>query len=436
MTAELKQLYDQKHTCFDAMKNLSEKAKTRDLSEGEEKRFSDLDKEINDLTSRIQVVQATEQRQAEITAANGVKLSGNGEDTEFREAVKKGEYFTSNGTDIPVFNRASSSDAVQQWTKRNYDNKNVSGVTFGQVARAILTGPKNDAETRALSEGTNSAGGYTVNPVLSSQIVDRLRPKSHVLSLGANMVMMEGGSKELSMAKLTGGLSVEWLAENAVSTATDPTFGQVKWAFKTLRALVIVSRELLEDSVNIEKAIEFEVAKGFASELDSVSLTGSGSGATPKGLVNFTNINTVDKGGNGSAISNYTDILDAVKLMQDDNSEEPTGCIMAPRTYRTFAGLSDTTNQPLRRPFTIENLPFRQTSKIGIADVQGTSTNASKIFMGDFTQLYWGIRTGIHLIPLNQRYAEYNQIGFLAVMRADLVAYNEESFAKIVGIIP
>jgi HK97 family phage major capsid protein len=437
MTRELKELYDQKNTAFETMKGLASKAKERSLSADEEKRFGNLEQEVESLNERIKVIHKTEEREAQLTVARITGVPGNGEDTEFREGVKKGEYFNANGTDLPVFSRTSESRAVEDWTRKNYDNPSaLEGIGFGTIARAFITGAKNEKEQRALAEGVGSSGGYTVPLITSSQLIDRLRPKSHILSLGSNMVMMENGSKELSMAKLTGGLTVEWLAENAVATPTDPTFGQVKWAFKTLRALVVMSRELLEDSLNIEKAIEFEVARGFAEQLDTVSLLGSGTGAEPQGIVNFTNVNSVSKGANGGAVTNYTDILDAIELMHSDNSEDPTGMIAAPRTFRTFAGLADTTGQPLRRPFTIENLPFRQTSKIGIADVQGTSTNASKIFLGDFTQLYWGVRTGIHLIPLNQRYAEYNQIGFLAVMRSDLMPYNEESFAKIVGVIP
>ena len=437
MTRELKDLYDQKHTALDSMKALATKAKSGELLKDDQNRFASLEKEIESLNSRIAVVQNVEQRETELLAGKAMQQhSGNGEDTEFQDAVKSGDFFNQGGKEIPVFNR-SSKQSVEDWTKRNYDNLNaLKGISFGQIARAILTGPKNDIEQRALSEGTPSAGGYTVPAIVSAQIVDRLRPKSHVLSLGANMVMLESGGKELSMAKLTGGLSVEWLAENAASTAADPTFGQVKWAFKTLRALVVCSRELLEDSLNIEKAIEYEVVKGFAAELDRVSLIGTGTGAQPKGIDSFTNVNSQSMGVNGAAITNFENIIDAIKLLHDDNAEEPTGAIMAPRTYAAYSKLKDTANQPMKRPFTIETLSFRNTSKIGIADTQGTSSIASKIFLGDFTQLFWGVRTGIQIIPLNQRYAENNQIGFLAVMRADLQPYNEESFAKIIGVIP
>ena len=45
------------------------------------------------------------------------------------------------------------------------------GVTFGRYVRALVLGPQNDAERRALAGGTDSAGGYnyltqvTIEPI-------------------------------------------------------------------------------------------------------------------------------------------------------------------------------------------------------------------------------------------------------------------------------
>lgn len=436
MNKELKNLYEQKADKLEAMKQISEKIKSgADLSTSEKMRFDNLESEVEKITSKIDVLQRSESAEAQAAVAKLQGQTGNGEDNSFQNAVRKGEFFSDGETEVPVFHRSSTRTA-EQFIRKNYDNKNLDGVSFGQIVKAYLTGPKNSRMERALSEGTNSAGGFTVPDLISANIVDRLRPRSHVFSLGANLVLVEDKTKQMSMAKLTGGLTLEWLAENAASTDADPTFGQVLWKFKTLRALVKVSRELLEDSLNIEQAIEHEVVNGFATEMDKVSLLGSGTGATPKGIDNFTNVNSYSMGTNGAAIANYSPVAEAIKLMHDDNAADPTGAIMAPRTFATFTKLLDTSNQPMQRPFTIAELPFRQTSTIGIADTQGTANNASKIFLGDFTQLYWAVRTGITIIPLNQRYAENNQVAFLCVMRADLAPYNEESFAKVIGVIP
>jgi HK97 family phage major capsid protein len=46
---------------------------------------------------------------------------------------------------------------------------------FGDFLRAMITGAKNDLEKRALAEGTDSAGGYSVPDIVLSRFIDKLR---------------------------------------------------------------------------------------------------------------------------------------------------------------------------------------------------------------------------------------------------------------------
>ena len=46
------------------------------------------------------------------------------------------------------------------------------------------------------------------------------------------------------------------------------------------------------------------------------------------------------------------------------------------------------------------------------------------------------MRSQLTLQILQERYGEFNQVGFLVTLRADVGAWHEESFAKVVGIIP
>lgn len=92
-------------------------------------------------------------------------------------------------------------------------------------------------------------------------------------------------------------------------------------------------------------------------------------------------------------------------------------------------------DQPLQRPAYIANMPFYQTTSVPITDTYGSSSVASKLFIGDWSQLYFGVRSGVTIHPLKERYAEYNQIGFLVTMRADVQPLHEESLGYIKGIL-
>lgn len=346
---------------------------------------------------------------------------------------------TQTGRVVPVVRGDESfADAVagmhgpewQESRRGEYD-----GLSFGRILRALATGCDNDLERRALSEGTDSAGGYTVPDILSTTLIDRMRAKSRVMQAGAGMVPLS--SDKHSFAKLLTDPTAGWRAENAAVAESDPTFGTVAFLPKSLAVLTKVSQELLEDSVNIEQAINTSLAEALANEVDRVALLGSGASNQPTGMANMSGgINEHSMGTNGAAISDFTDVLDAVQLMQDDNAGGVSGMIMAPRTHRVFAGLADTTGQPLRRPFTLENIPFLETTQVPVDQTQGTATDASSIYLGDFSDLIIGMRSRLRVEILKERYADTLQIGFLVHMRLDIQAWREQSLCRIVGIIP
>lgn len=307
-------------------------------------------------------------------------------------------------------------------------------VGFGAFVRAMVLGPRNESEHRALSEGTDSAGGFTVPVLTSAEFIDRLRAKATVIRAGARTVVLETDKQKI--ARLLTDPTSSWKVENALTTDTDPSFDSVTFDCQTLVSLVRISRELIEDSLNIEQALTTAFERVLSGELDRVALFGTGTAPEPRGVINTTGIGTISMGTNGAQISNYDPLLDALQTLQVANAADPTAAIMAPRTSTTIAKLKDTTNQPLAKPEALRNLPFLVTSRVPINDTQGTATNASRIVTGDFSDLMVGIRTAFRIEILRERYAENFQYGFLAHLRADIQLARPASFCEVRGIIP
>ena len=128
--------------------------------------------------------------------------------------------------------------------------------------------------------------------------------------------------------------------------------------------------------------------------------------------------------------------LDAIQNMLTNNAGHPTAAIMAPRTLIGFEKLKDGNQLPLKRPKMIEELPFLDTTSVPIDDTQGTSSDASKIILGNFPEMIIGVRQELVIDVLKERYAEFHQIGFVAHLRADVHLIHEKSFAQIVGVTP
>lgn len=308
-----------------------------------------------------------------------------------------------------------------------------SEITPGAYLRAMILGAKNEEVRAALAEGTDSAGGYTVNEVLQGQLIDLMRSQCHVISAGARTVPLT--TEKTTIAKIASDPSPSWRNENAAVGESEPSFSALTFTARSLAVLVTISRELLEDSVNIENALQMTLTAAMAQEADRVALFGSGIAPEPLGIYGTSGINAVSMADNGASITNYSKLLAAVQAMAENNSAPPTAALMAPRTRFAFSGLVDTLGQPLNKPDVLTNLPMLSSTKIPLDQVQGTSgAVCSSIVLGDFTQCYLGIRSGMRIEVLKEAFAGNLQYGFLCHLRMDVQIAQPKAFSVLKGI--
>lgn len=327
-----------------------------------------------------------------------------------------------------------SGQSLTSWLRAK-GTEGPADVSPGQILRALVTGPRNEAERKALAEGTDSAGGYTMPTALAAQVIDRLRANSMVFRAGASLIPLSSGKN--AFAKLLTDPAASWHAENANITDSDPTFGNIQLTPRTLLALVKVSRELLEDSVNVESALINALTQSLSLELDRAALFGSGTAPELKGLTKYTNVGQVSMGTNGAQLTNWDKVIDAVNEILIDNGAEPNAMVMAPRTWAAIAKFKDTTGAPLAPPPALAKVQRLVSTAVPIAETQGTASNASEIILGDWRELMIGMRAEVRVEILKERFsADAFQVGFLAYLRADVAPAHEESFARLIGIIP
>lgn len=310
-----------------------------------------------------------------------------------------------------------------------------SDVELGEYIRALVLGSRDERIRAALSEGSQSAGGALVPAPLATDVIDRLRARSVVITAGARTVPMS--SQTLAIARVVTDPTVSWAAEAAPLSDTGPTFDRVTLTAKTLRAWVKVSREVLEDAANLGQVVRDVFARTMATELDRAALVGSGSGAEPRGIGAATGAAPIiEMGPNGAALEDYDKLVDCYRTMLDANANEPNAMVMAPRTAAEIAKLTDTTGQPLQPPAILQNVRSLYTTSMPVNQTQGTATNASSVIMGDWSQLMIGVRSELQVVVGNGAFLDTNQVGLLFVMRADVAWTHAESFVQLRGIIP
>lgn len=305
---------------------------------------------------------------------------------------------------------------------------------FGDYIKAMVAGTDHPDIRAALTEGTDSTGGFTVPKYLLGEIIDRMRASTVCVQAGARTVPLDGYQN--TIVRVAADPAAGWRLENGVIAEGNPTFEGLVLQPKSLAVLVKVSRELIEDSLNITEALTAAFAGSMAAEVDRVSLIGSGTAPEPRGIYNTVGINVVSMGVDGAALTSYGKILDGLYEVELDNAPPPTAMVMHPRTRRTINGFADTTNQPLQVPPALVDMRNFATTNIPINQTQGLATTASCIILGDFTQLLLGVRNELRIELLRERYAENHQYAFIAHLRMDVGVAQPAAFCAVKGIIP
>ena len=304
---------------------------------------------------------------------------------------------------------------------------NVRGLGIGNLCRAMVSGPQNDAERRALAEGSDATGGFNVPAITSNQLIDALRANLVVNAAGARIIPLSTDST--TIARIASDPVAAFRAEAGAIAESDPTFSAITFTARSLAVMVKASRELLDDSLNINEAMQGVLSKALAAKVDQVALEGSGVAPEPTGLrlqsgIGHTALN--------AALTNYAPFVTARTGVLSANGGPITAMIVHPRDEGKLSGLSDTTGQPLNAPTSIAGIPMLTTS--AIQTDAGSGNDESTAYIGNFSNLLIGLRNDIRIEVLRERFATTHEYAFIAHCRFDIAISHAASFHKISGI--
>jgi HK97 family phage major capsid protein len=152
------------------------------------------------------------------------------------------------------------------------DEANYKAYAWGQWGRSIMGNRKAaewcKANLKAQSEGTTTAGGFTVPDPLSSELI-YLREQFGIARQNCRIYPMS--SDVLNVPNATASTTVYYPGENTAITASDMTFAQVNLVAKKPSVLTQVSKELAEDSIiDFGATLARDMAYVLAKEEDRV----------------------------------------------------------------------------------------------------------------------------------------------------------------------
>ncbi len=281
--------------------------------------------------------------------------------------------------------------------------------TFGLYLRRKA----DETALKALGEGTNSAGGYTVPEDFRAELVKSLLDFAVIRPLARTW---QTSSDTFRLPTLATRPTAAITAENAAYNESDPSFGTLSLTPYKYTLLTRVSEEVLTDSaINLQALLAELFGEAFADAQEAHFATGTGSGQ-PQGAVTGAGVGVTAASNAAITADELIDLYHSLGARYRSRAvfiaNDTT--IAALRKLKDSNGnyllrrLGETpTDTLLGRPIYAQN------------DMATIGSTAKTILFGDFR--YYSIvdNVSISIRRLNERFAATGQVGFIANMRTD-----------------
>lgn len=296
-----------------------------------------------------------------------------------------------------------------------------------------------DAERKALSVGTDSAGGYFVYPDLSGRIVQKIYETSPVRAY-ASVQMISTDALEGYYDNDEAGFG--WVSElEARTETTTPAVGKWRIPVHEMYAMPKASQKVLDDAVtDLEAWLDGKIADKFSRAENAGFVAGDGSGK-PRGFLTYADgtdltnsVARVKTGVNGAfaAAPNGGDVLISALYGLKAVYRSGATWFMNTATQSTVRKLKDTDGAYIWSPSIAAGQPATLIgySVATFEDMPDIATGALSIAVGDLRQAYQVVdRMGIRM--LRDPYTSKGSVLFYATKRTGGDMINGEAIKLI-----
>ncbi|WP_418141519.1 phage major capsid protein [Marinobacter sp. MA] len=291
-------------------------------------------------------------------------------------------------------------------------------------------------EMRAQATDPDTAGGYTVPTEMLNRIHEAMKDYGGLASVAQILTTDSGHTLEWPTSDGTAEEG-ELIGENSQASEGDVIFGIKNLGAKKLSSKVIrVSNELLNDSgIDIQgflaSRIGSRLGRGEAKFL--VQGTGAGTPEQPTGLQASVTGTTTAASSSEFTWQEVNGLIHSIDPAYRRASNFRIG--LNDNTLKLMTEMEDLQGRPLwlpavsgAAPATILNVPYFVDQ--GIADI---GINAKFMYAGDFAQFIIRRVRYMVLKRLVERYADFDQTGFLAFHRFDCVLQDAAAIKALQG---
>lgn len=292
------------------------------------------------------------------------------------------------------------------------------------------------AELRAQAAGSNTQGGYTVPTTLLNRVIEAQRAFGGIESV-SQIITTDSGS-EIAWPTSDGSTDEgELVGENSDAGEKDVEFGMGQMgAHKLTSKIIRVSLELLQDSgLDLEAYLAQRIATriGRARAKLLVRGTGAGTPLQPKGLEASTSIGAVTAAAGKVVFKDVNALIHSIDPAYRASAQFRIA--FNDKTLQNLEDLEDGQGRPIWLPGVDAGAPatilkYKYVIDQAIADI---AAGAKFMHAGDFNQFVIRNVRAIVIRRLVERYAEYDQVGFLAFQRFGCVLQDTSAIKSLTG---
>jgi len=313
-------------------------------------------------------------------------------------------------------------------------------------------------QQKALSEGTDSSGGFLVPPDAQAEMLVRVPQKAAVRGAGARVQptgrdvltwplvqpasSTAGGLAAGGGSVFSSGFIGSWAGETPVFNDTDAAFGRFDVAVKKIRVATKLANDFIADAmVNPLTFLAQNGSDNMALVEDQGFLTGDGSALQPLGILSTPGIGTTTiEGTTANTVSNTTANAGSAPLIIDLEYSLPSQYIPGAKwmTRRAVEGhirkLVDASGRFIW-PGVLGSgfaMPAKEIDGYPVANSEfipndGTDLNKVLLF-GDFGYYIIAQRAQITSTILRERFADTDQTGIILWERVGGAVWNIDAF--------
>lgn len=300
------------------------------------------------------------------------------------------------------------------------------------------------SEQKALSEGSDTAGGFLVPPDVQAEVLARtaqlsvMRKHARVVTTNRDKVRFPAVAPSATSSSIySSGFVGGWVGETPAFSDTDPSFQMFDIDVKKARVATKLSNDFVSDAaVNVLAWLAQNGAENLALVEDNGFLTGNGAALQPLGILNAGAATKDVEGSTVNTISNTTsntgsapkliDLVYAVPAQYRSRSSWLMCSAIAGKTMKLLdangrfywpalngSGFADKTDSLIGHPIDYSDwMPD-----------DGTDTNKVYVF-GDLSQYIIVQRAQITSLILRERFADTDQVGIILMERVGGALWN------------